>query len=55
MPRLACFDSPGPLTTQPHHRHFHFFHAGVRFLPDRHLLAQVSLDLLGHFLAKMET
>src|SRR5580704_9896249 len=33
-----------------HHSYFHFFDARVAFFPDGHLLAQVGLDLLGHFL-----
>ncbi len=39
-----------PVDDATHHRNLHLFHAGVARLPDRHLLAQVALDLLGHLL-----
>ena len=38
-----------PLATL-HDRDFHLFDAGVVSLPNRHLVAQISLNLLGHFL-----
>ncbi len=40
----------GPVNDASHDRDFHFFNAGMAFFPRRHLLAQVGLDLLGHFL-----
>src|SRR4029077_18378230 len=40
----------GTVYDAAHHSYFHFFDARVAFFPDRHLLAQVGLDLLGHFL-----
>src|SRR5689334_23351899 len=33
-----------------HHRYLHFLNAGMAAFPDRHLLAQVRLYLLGHLL-----
>ena len=40
----------GAVDYASHDGNFHFFDAGVASLPVRHLLAQVSLDLLRHFL-----
>src|SRR6266481_4169131 len=40
----------GAIDYAAHHRDFHFFHASVANLPDWHLLAQISLNLLRHFL-----
>src|SRR5215471_19643507 len=34
----------------PHHRDVELLHAGILRLPHRHLLAEIGLDLLGHFL-----
>src|SRR5262249_48768066 len=33
-----------------HYRNFHLFNTGVALFPDGHLLAQIALNLLGHFL-----
>ena len=33
-----------------HNGDFHFFNADVFFLPQRHLLTQIVLDIVGHFL-----
>src|ERR1700737_30815 len=33
-----------------HHRHFHLFHPGMLDPPDRHLVAEVILNLLRHLL-----
>src|SRR5579863_4002870 len=49
MPRLACLDSPGPLTIA-HHGHAHLFDPPMLFLPYRHLLPKISLDLVRHIL-----
>ena len=40
----------GAVDHAAHHGDFHFFDARVAVFPDGHLLAQVGLDLLGHFL-----
>ena len=40
----------GSVDDASHHRDLHLFDAGVLLLPHRHLLAQVGLDLVGHFL-----
>src|ERR1700677_3062933 len=40
----------GAVDHAPHDRDFHLFDAGVMIFPCRHLLAQVGLNLLGHFL-----
>ena len=46
----ACLDSPGPLTTQPMTATRSSSAPGMRLAPDRHLLLEVALDLLGHLL-----
>src|SRR5207248_11786395 len=33
-----------------HHGNLHLFYAAISALPNRHLLAQIRLNLLGHFL-----
>ena len=50
IPMSACFDSPGPLTTQPMTATRSVLGARVRLAPDRHLVLEVALDLLGHLL-----
>ena len=46
---LACFDSPGPFTMQPITATF-ISSTPDSFLPDRHLFAQIGLDLVRHVL-----
>jgi len=48
---LACFDSPGPLTTQPS-RPASFPPTYIAAFPGGHLVAQISLNLLRHLLEK---
>src|SRR5258708_29295671 len=40
----------GAIDDAAHYGDFHFFYAGVAFLPDGHLLTQIGLDLLRHLL-----
>ncbi len=47
---LACLDSPGPLTMQPHDGELELLDAGILLLPLGHGGDEVGLDLLGEFL-----
>ena len=52
MPRLgaAFWIRAGAVDYASHDCDFHFFDAGIAVFPGGHLLAQVGLNLLGHFL-----
>ena len=55
MPMSACFDSPGPLTTQPMTATRSSSAPGCVSRQIRHLLLEVALDLLGHLLEERAT
>src|SRR5581483_4759455 len=49
---IGVFRFAGAVDDAPHYGEFHLFDARVVRLPSRHLLAEIGLNLLGHFLEK---
>ena len=50
IPMSACFDLARAVDDAAHDRDAQLLGAGMRLAPDRHLLLEVALDLLGHLL-----
>src|SRR5258708_30090969 len=47
---VSVFGFSGTVDHATHHRNFQFFNAGILRLPDRHIVAEIRLNLLRHLL-----